>query len=138
MSHIVPKFLGHVQEGRVKVLDTKRYLEHLKKLESKDVEITVQKVRSLRSQQQMRYYWGVVIQIISDDTGNDPEQIHEYLKLRFAPPQFIKLKGKARQIPGCTHDLFRDNFFDDYIRKIQAWYALDFGGVIPDPNEAQL
>ena len=85
MSHIVPKFLAHVQDSKVKVLDTQRYLAHLKKLESKDVEITVQKVRSIRSQQQMRYYWGVVVKIIADDGGNDPEEVHEALKEIFAP-----------------------------------------------------
>jgi hypothetical protein len=46
--------------------------------------------------------------------------------------------GKEKAISGCTHDLFKDDFFDNYIRKIQAWYAQEFGGIIPDPKEAEL
>ena len=33
-----------------------------------------------RSVQQNRYSWGVVMKIISDDTGQNPETIHAILK----------------------------------------------------------
>jgi hypothetical protein len=36
-------------------------------------------------------------------------------------------------IHGCTHNLFKDNFFSDYIERIQRWAAQDLGVVIPDP-----
>jgi hypothetical protein len=56
----------------------------------------------------------------------------------FAPQKMIRLGKSEKIISGCTHDLFKDDFFASYIRKIQAWYAQGFGGVIPDPKEVEL
>ena len=104
-----------MQEGKVKILDTHSYLAHLQKLENKDVYITVQKVRAIRTEQQMKYYWKVVVGLLSEDTGYEPEEMHEILKEMFAPVKEVKLGNDLIIIHGCTHDLFKDNFFEDYI-----------------------
>jgi hypothetical protein len=64
--------------------------------------------------------------------------VHEALKEMFAPKKMIKLGRTEKVISGCTHDLFKDNFFEEYIRKIQAWYAQEYGGVIPDPKAVEI
>ena len=87
----------------------------------------------MRSMQQNRYYWGVVVKIISDDTVNDPETVREFLKAKFLPKRETIIKGEKLMLLGCTHDLNRDNFFADFIDPIRAWYA-EYG-YIPDPNE---
>ena len=138
MAHIIPKFLGYVQEGKVKILDTHDYLAHLQKLENKDVYITVQKVRNIRSQQQMRYYFGVIVKLLSEHTGYEPEEMHEILKSEFAPLKEVKLGHEVKMIHGCTHDLFKDNFFSDYIERIQRWAAQDLKVVIPDPPRVDI
>ena len=97
------------------------------------VEVTIEKWKDQRSVQQNRYYWGVVVKIISDDTGNDPETVHEFLKAKFLPARETIIKDEKRILAGCTHDLNKDNFFADYVDPIRAWYA-EFG-YIPDPNE---
>jgi hypothetical protein len=78
------------------------------------------------------------LSIVAKDSGNAPEEVHEALKDMFAPKKMIKLGRTEQVISGCTHDLFKDNFFEDYIWKIQAWYAQEFNGVIPDPKEVEL
>jgi hypothetical protein len=56
----------------------------------------------------------------------------------FAPQKMTRLGKSEKIISGCTHDLFKDDFFDNYIRKIQAWYGQEFGGINPDPKEVEL
>jgi hypothetical protein len=36
----------------------------------------------------------------------------------FAPQKMIKLGTSEKIISGCTHDLIKEDFFDNYIRKI--------------------
>ena len=122
----------------MKVLDTHDYLAHLQKLENKDVYITVQKVRKIRSEQQMKYYFKVVVGLLSENTGYEPEEMHEILKEMFAPVKEVKLGKDIIPIHGCTHDLFTDNFFEDYIHRIQRWAAQERGVVIPDPPKVDV
>lgn len=96
----------------------------------------MEKLKDQRTLSQNRYYWGVVLKVISDDTGHEPEEQHEFFKKKFIPAKEIRVKNEVQIIPGCTHDLTKDNFFSDYIDKIRVWYAQE-GGYIPDPNEAQ-
>jgi hypothetical protein len=42
-----------------------------------------------RSTNQNSYYWGVVIQLVADYTGAEPEEIHAALKFQFAPKRFV-------------------------------------------------
>jgi len=108
----------------------------LQKLEGQEIDLTIEKWQDQRSMQQNRYYWGVVVKIISDDTGNNPETVHEFLKAKFLPARETIIKGEKRILAGCTHDLSKDNFFADYIDPIRTWYA-EFG-YIPDPNEVSI
>src|SRR5690242_19423836 len=73
----------------------------------------------------------------AEEGGNDPETVHEFLKTKFLPKREAIIKGEKLTLPGCTHDLNKDNFFSDFIDPIRAWYA-DFGRYIPDPNEVTM
>jgi hypothetical protein len=72
------------------------------------------------------------------NTGNDPEEVHEALKEMFVPQKMLRFGKQEKVISGCTHDLFKDDFFGNYIRKIQTWCAQEFGEIIPAPKEVML
>jgi hypothetical protein len=57
---------------------------------------------------------------------------------KFAPRKVITIKDEARTVAGCTHDLFKDNFFEDYVDHIRRWASSELGVVIPDPNQVSL
>lgn len=78
-----------------------------------------------------------MVKIIPDDTGNDPEAVHEFLKARFLPKRETVIKSEKQILAGCMHDLNKDNFFADYVDPIRVWYA-EFGGYIADPNEVSI
>jgi hypothetical protein len=121
--------LGALPGGR------RYYDECLRSLEGKNVQLTLGKVKELRTEQQMRYYFGVVVKLIADYTGDDIDTIHEFLKDKFAPKKTITVEKETRVVPGCTHDLFKDNFFEDYVDHIRQWAAQELQIVIPDPNQ---
>jgi hypothetical protein len=51
----------------------------------------MEKVTHQRSNQQNRYYFGVVVAEIAKHSDHDPEQVHELLKQMFSPKwHFVK------------------------------------------------
>lgn len=49
------------------------------------VTVRVQTASRRRTSQANRYYWGVILAILSEDTGYEPDELHEYFKKRFNP-----------------------------------------------------
>lgn len=41
--------------------------------------VTIEPAKSKRSNDANAYYWGVVVELMSESTGYEPEEIHEYL-----------------------------------------------------------
>ena len=117
---MIPKFPAVVLQGRIELHDKKSFREYMQKLEGQQVDLTVKKWKDQRSVQQNCYYWAVVVKIISDDTGNDPETVHEFLKAKFLPKCETIIKDEKQILAGCTHDLNKDNFFADYVDPIRA------------------
>jgi hypothetical protein len=135
---MIPKFTATITAGKL-IFDTPTEVqEHIRKLEGKEVEVIIKKHRKLRTDPQMAYYWGVVVKLLSEYTGYEAEEMHEILKDQFAPLKEVKLGKEVKMIHGCTHDLFTDNFFTDYIERIQRWAAQELGVVIPDPPRVDI
>lgn len=82
-----------------------------------------QYVLTTRSNPQNAYYFGVIVDMISQETGNELEETHELLKVRFLKPI-----GKKSTTQLTTVE------FNTYIEKIQRWSAQELGCVIPDPQ----
>ena len=129
------KFHGKIEGHRFRPSEPRAFLTHVKSLSGEDVTVTVNKYRAYkqRSNDQNRYYWGVVIKLLRDETGHSPEELHEILKLKFLLKTY-QLKGK--QFPGVvsTADLSTMEF-EDLMAKIRSWASLDLGIYIPAPNE---
>lgn len=106
-----------------------------------DLTITVQKRRKVRSSEQNRYYWGIVLPLVRDgfeELGDrvTNEQVHEFLKGKFLPSVEIVKEDTAEivRIPGSTTILTTSQAMD-YYAQIQQFAAEFLGVYIPDPNE---
>jgi len=100
--------------------------------EGQRVLVSVKKFSKKRTQQQNAYYWGVVVQILGDHFGYEPEEMHEELKLMFNPIESKIRPGEM--IGGSTTKIPRDKFIDDYIERICRWAATEYEIYIPPPN----
>ncbi len=121
------------QFGKLEFAEQDALSKHLKSLG--DVgEAIFRKSKSKRSKNQNDYYHGVVIKILSDETGNDPETIHEFIKLKFIPV-YAKLKYTGGNLVGGSTTKLSVKEFEELMEKVRAWALMDEGIVIPLPNE---
>ena len=75
---------GKVSKGKLVLDYPEKLVVTLASLEGRRVEVIVRKETNTRTNQQNRYLWGIVYAIISDNTGYDPEQVHDAMKVKFA------------------------------------------------------
>ena len=73
-----------LKDGKL-VLDNPRWFRTclLKYDDTDKVRITIEKERGTRSQKQNKYYWGVVLALIAEYMGEQPEDLHEIFKAKF-------------------------------------------------------
>ena len=103
-----------------------------KELEGEDVLVRIDKWYKPRSDKQNRYYWGVIVQILSDSTGEDDlDAIHDALKEKFIPKMDVLGEKVAKSTKIMTTAEMEKYFAD-----IRMWASRDLHTYIPEPNEA--
>ena len=142
MRQPIPIFQADIVDGKLKMLD------HVKQAIARwcrtfktgsHIEIIIRKHRDKRTNEQNRYYFGVVVPILADHFGHDnPEDMHEDLKLKFNPIESKITPGKI--IGGTTTTLSTVEFMsaeDSYVERICRWAASEHGVYIPPPEKAE-
>lgn len=81
-----------------------------------------------RTLSQNKLLWAIYTEIASE-TGHTPDEIHEYCKQRFLPKRLVSFDGKDTEIVGSTSELERPAF-SEYVERVRAWAASDFGIVV--------
>lgn len=115
-----------------KVGDKRRLFEHLKTLTG-TVYISLE--RETRSINLNKYYFGVVIKLICDYTGEDHETVHLFFKKRFLPIFFRDRYRREEVIYGGGTSYLTNKQFQEYIEKCCSFATEFFGIYIPKPNE---
>jgi hypothetical protein len=135
-------YFGEVSDNVLKIHNRKAFIEDIKQFNEKRVQITIEQKRSKRSNDQNRYYWGVVVSSIAfglRDAGyviGSNDEVHEFMKDRFLPKREIvnTLTGEILTMPAST-TLLNKMQMADYIAEIQQ-FSIEFLGVeIPAPGE---
>jgi len=104
-----------------------------------ELQVTFELPVAIRSVQANKYYWGVVVEAISDFTGYERDEVHELLKQLFLPkPLWLhdaegEVVGKL-VISQSTTTLTVTEFYN-YVERIRRWAATTLHINIPDPNE---
>lgn len=86
-----------------------------------------------RSVAENNYYWGVVVKTITDDTGQDADDVHDYLKTKFLRRKVVVGKEES-VVVGSTATLTTVEF-EDYLEKCRVHAIEYFQLTIPLPNE---
>lgn len=106
--------------------------------------ITVSLYRRDRSDLQNNALWGVAYKVISDHTGYELEEVHDYmLRKHFGVVEkwiFDERKSYPRRTTTTNEkgerDLLTTVEFNDYYETIQRIAAIEVGVVVPDPDPA--
>jgi hypothetical protein len=94
--------------------------------------VTVEEDRPLRSRQQNRYYWGVVMRIASDTLGYTPDEMHEICKGKFLKRTW-HIGEEDVEGTGSTKRLNTVEM-SEYTDHVRRWLA-ENGVDTPDPGE---
>ena len=131
---IKPTFAAEVRDDlTLRFINPAKIKQHLLPLKGQLVMVTAEKLRKHRTDDQNRYYRGVVLKTIADNCGyrgsEELEALHQEMRRRFLP------KRGRLNIPVSTTDLNTQEM-TDYIEAIRDWAATELGIYVPEPNEA--
>jgi len=130
---MIPIQRGRVKGGKLILDNPMGYLVELSKLEGKRVELTIQKERRVRSLSQNKYYWGVVIEVLSDYFGYEKEEMHSALRFKF-----LKRHEDTDLVTvGSTAKLSTAEF-TEYIDGIIRWAATEYQISIPSADGIEI
>lgn len=126
--------------GKVRIRNDGLYRETMASWPDGELVITIEPRHATRSNQQNRWYWGVIVEQISEKTGFDPDETHEVLKARFLPKKLALCDGNGEiqgeyVIGGSTTKLDKVQF-GEYCEAIRRWAAESLELQIPDPMVA--
>ena len=137
-------YIGHVTETGDIQLPKRIRKEVGQWLRGKAIEVIFRRQKRIRSSEQNRYYWGVVLPYALQgfiDAGNplqypqDLETVHSFFKSRYIPGRTVAdAHGEEHQLPPTTTDLGKSDFAD-YLAQIAQFCAEYLNTVIPEPGE---
>lgn len=97
-------------------------------------ELTVELFRRTRSNQQNRALWGLAYKVLEEETGNDPDDMHEYFLGEHTGWVTRTVFGRKRLVPRKrSHDMSTLEFVE-FFDFIQRRAAETVGVFIPDPD----
>ena len=131
---MTPIIRGQVKQGKLIFDSPSKYLVQVSKLEGKRFELSLRGEKKKRSLPANSYYWGVVLEILSDN-GNTPEEWHEICRSMFLKA-FKIINGKELEYPKSTTGLSTVEF-EEYLEKIRRWASVELNYYIPLPNECE-
>lgn len=131
---------AEMRNGKLFIRNRKAFDLQIAQLrEGWELEVTVKRQRATRSQLQNRYYWGVVIALLSEHTGYTPDEVHDCMKMQFIPKRMAVADGNGvihgeYVLGGSTREMNTIDF-GDYMESIREWAAETLDVVIPDPDQ---
>lgn len=134
-------FYAHIDDqGRIHMDAPEVFKQAARALAGKPAQLTLGPVSKRRSDRQVRWYWGQVLELMSAHTGHTPDELHEYCKARFIPKRLAICDGNGvvvddRVIGGSTTKL-NTGEMADYCEAIRQFAAEELSLVIPDPDPA--
>jgi NinB protein len=130
---------GEVRRGRLRVLRANHCSAQLGTLREGPVEITIRRRYATRSQEQNRFYWGVLVDTLAQAMAGEgwtEDDTHKFLKAQFLPKRLAAIDRNGRihgeyVVGGSTRRLTVGEFAD-YLRAIETWMVDELGLVLPE------
>lgn len=119
--------------GRMELLNRQEFLRLAGTMRRGPVTVKVAIARGKHSQKARGYYRGVVLKLISEHTGYDPNELHELFKRRFCQPVIREVLGEEIEVWTTAEDDSAEFFeFVEHVRRVGA--EMDVETPDPDPR----
>ena len=118
------------EAGRQKALNDIAHLD----LTGKQWEVTVKRHRKRRSPKQNRMYWNWCEEVaghVSEYTGYDKDEIHEFFKQNFLPGRRIEIEGM--EAVRFTTTKLNTKEMSEYCDRLYRWASEELGLALPLP-----
>lgn len=133
---ITPRFKASIKNGAI-FFDRPSVLHnYLLGLTDKTLEVVIQPWREDKTLSQLAYFHGPLLQIGSEASGYEKNELKDLLKRQFLTYHFTTKKGTVVELVPSLADLKKDQmstFIDDSVRLI----AKEFHAVVPSPDEVK-
>ena len=96
--------------------------------------VTISLKKQKRSIEQNGYYWGIVINMIAEEMGHTPDEVHQILAKMFLKIKEVEIDGVIYAITKSTTKLKTDEM-EEYLEKCRRYASINLHIVIPLPNE---
>lgn len=130
------KVTARIENG-LQVIDSDRakFTKYLQKMPPWTMlELEVNRMRGLRSVEQNSYYWGIIVQMLSDYLGNTPQEMHDILKYLHNPKEITLPDGQI-VLEGESTTKLDTKEAEAYFERIRIWAQIELNFIIPLPNE---
>jgi len=92
-----------------------------------------------RSLQQLRYYWGVVVELIAKETGYEKDEMHEILKAKYLVKKVILETTRGlEEVDIILSTTSLDTVdMETYLSRVRQFASIKLGVYVPLPNEVE-
>jgi len=139
-----PKHSGTIERGEFVPDDPDRWLRHLSSFrDDTRVTATIKREARTRTGPQRRYYFGVIVTMVSHHTGHEIEEVHLNLKMNY-----IRVLEDGTQVVGLPAERDKNGLLrigstkkfstkqqEEYNEIIRRWAAVELFLNIPEPNQ---
>lgn len=127
-------YYSNVNDGKLQKNVRIQIANELREFNGKRIEIKIQKLKSVRSQQQNRYWWAIVT-ILAKEIGYTKNEMHEILKFKFLKrSKIVENTGEILEYIESTTKLNKSDFAD-MTSELIRWSAETFNVILPIPGE---
>lgn len=120
-------------DGRLELDDRAAFSKAMRHFKHGRVTVRIETDRGRRTTQQNRYY-RLVLGLISDDTGHEPDELHELFKHKFLPAHTVTVLGEDVNFWTTTLEDY-DQFWQ-YVERIRRFALIELQIETPDPDPA--
>ena len=127
-----------VRRGRLTFHGLQRLEQFVRTLGDGPIQMLLRQPQATRSFEAQKYYFGVVLKLLSEHTGHSVDELHEWAKARFIP-RYVSIcdrNGVVKDdlvVGGTTTTLTTAQFFE-YVEEIRKFAAEELDVAIPDPD----
>lgn len=114
------KFLVSIENWKIE--NPQKLSEYIKSRDKGLYSVIVKK-HWTRSLAQNSYYWGVVLQLIEEETGQDKKELHYYFKHKFIDDNEFPSSAELNK-----------NEFSEYVDRIRDFASMELWIYIPEPQ----
>lgn len=97
-------------------------------------EVTVTPYKKTRSDVQNNALWGLAYKLLSEHTGHEDKELHEYFLGEHFGWEVKEMFGQKKKQPKHRSSKLKTHEFADFFSFVQRFAASELGVYIPDPD----